>query len=908
MALTAGTQIGTFEIISLLGRGGMGEVYRARDTRLGREVALKVLPESVGEHPDRLARFEREARLLAALNHPNIAAIYGIEHADDTRFLVLELVRGLGLDHRFRKGRMPFRELCSAMQQVAEALESAHAQGILHRDLKPANIKITPEGKLKVLDFGLGKAFETGSDDEYRGETLALDTSLTGEGTVLGTPAYMSPEQARGKEVDKRTDIWGFGCIFFEGLTGKRTFAGPTPQDTLAAVLERHPNWNALPPETPSNIQSLLRRCLQKDPRRRLQDIGDARIEIEETLKNPNAAWGVGASTEQRRAGHLGRVLFGLAMGLFVGVLAGALVLSRMRDPLHVEPQASPSLRFQYNHPEEFGPARLEMPALSRDGKKMAYVASSVGERSIFLHDFTSGETTRIEETEGASGPFFSPRGDWLGFFHFDYSKLKKVSLKGGRPITLAESQIPLGGLWADDNTIYYSKSLRGGLMRVSADGGEPEVVTELDPEREDMIHALPSLLPDRRGMLLTRAIVNYQNFETVPLLKKGDAYEFGETLIKNAGYAKVTSSGHVVYFRDSNLVASRFDVSDFRAVGPEVPVVTDLGLNPLLVNVVSLPQYALSENGMLVYVRKSPGRRQLVWVNEDGEETLYSESVMPFRQPHLSPDGRRVAVTIDDAAGSNIWIGDVERGTFTRLTFEGHNFAPVWSPDGEGLVFTSNRAGEINLYWQPIDGSEPARRLTRGAFMHVASSWRPGTDEIGFIELTSGDEGDLRRIRFGEAQGQSNGEELLPNSSFDESKPVFSPNGRWLAYESNESGATEIYVRPYPGTGGKVPISNRGGLDPLWSPEGRRLFYWEGRRIMVVDVNPDGPLDPSIPRVLFEGGYWGDDLNSSYDVSPLDGRLLMVRNEGEMQSGQVTVIVNWLEELKRLIPEEPEP
>lgn len=907
MALSAGTQIGTFEIISLLGRGGMGEVYRARDTRLGREVALKVLPESVAEHPERLARFEREARLLAALNHPNIAAIYGIEHADDTRFLVLELVRGLGLDLRFRKGRMPFRELCSAMQQVAEALESAHAQGILHRDLKPANIKITPEGKLKVLDFGLGKAFDVDSDDEHRGETLALDTSLTGEGTVLGTPAYMSPEQARGKEVDKRTDIWAFGCIFFEGLTGKRTFAGPTPQDTLAAVLERQPDWSTLPPNVPPNIQSLLRRCLQKDTRRRLQDMGDARIELEETLKNPNAAWGVATSNEQRRAGHLGRVLFGLALGLILGTLVGALVVSRMSGPGHGPAEDSPLLRFEFRHPDEFGPARIEMPALTRDGRKMAYVASTVGERRIYLHDFSSGETTSIPETEGASGPFFSPRGDWLGFFHFDQSRLKKISLKGGRPITLAESQIPLGGLWAEDNFIYYSKGLRGGLMRVSADGGEPEVVTELDREREEIIHALPSLLPDRRGMLLTRAIVNYQNFETVPLLR-GEPFEMGETLAKNAGYGRVTSSGHVVFFRDANLMASRFDLADLRPVGPEVPVVTDLGLNPLLVNVVSLPQYDLSDNGVLVYVGKSPGRRQLVWVDEEGRETLYSDSIMPFRQPHISPDGRRVAVTIDDAAGSTIWVGDVERGTFTRLTFEGHNFAPVWSPDGQGLVFTSSRAGEPNLYWQPIDGSEPARRLTRGPFMHVASSWRPGTDEIGFIELTPGDEGDLRMIRFSEARGENNGEELLPNSTFDESKPVFSPNGRWLAYESNESGSTEIYVRPYPGSGGKIPISNRGGLDPLWSADGKRLFYWEGSRIMAVDVNPEGPLDPSIPRSLFEGGYWGDDLNSSYDVSPLDRRLLMVKRDEDADSSQVTVVVNWLEELERLIPEEPEP
>lgn len=902
MALTAGSKLDNFEIISLLGKGGMGEVYRARDIRLGREVAIKVLPEALAEHPERLARFEREARLLAALNHPNIAAIYGIEQAGDTRFLVLELVRGLGLDQRLRKGGMEFREVCAAMQQVAEALESAHAQGIVHRDLKPANIKLTPDGKIKVLDFGLGKAFEAEANDPNGGNTLALDPSLTGEGTVLGTPAYMSPEQARGRDVDKRADIWAFGCTFFEALSGKRAFAGPTAQDTLAAVLERSPPWAALPASTPSNIQSLLRRCLQKDPRRRLQDIGDARIELEETIKNPEAAWGVGRQAEQRRAGLLGRVLFGLALGLVIGSAAAGLLVRRMSSADSDGSTRSVPVRFTFRHPAQFGEARVEMPALSRDGRRLAYVASCVGKRSIYMHDFSTGETAELPETDGASGPFFSPNGDWIGFFHFDRSKLEKVSLKGGRPVTLADSQVPLGGLWGEDNFIYYTANLRGGLMRVSADGGTAEQVTDLDPERQEIIHALPDRLPGGRGMLVTRAIGNYQRFETV-ILPPGQRKLPAEPLLVNSGYARYLPTGHIVFSQEYSLTAAPFDLHRGMLTGPQVTVVQDLGLNPLLINVVYLPQFSISDSGTLVYVAKSMGPRQLVWVDESGVETPFSPTIMAFRQPHLSPDGRQIAVTVDDIGGSNIWLGDVDRGTFARFTFEGHNFAPVWSPDGKGLVFTSTRSGLPNLYWQPLDGSSPARRLTQGSFMHVATTWRAGSDEIGFIEVTSENEGDLRVIDFSKASGEDAGRELLPNSAYDESKPAFSPNGRWLAYESNESGVTEVYVRPYPGPGGKTPISNKGGFDPIWAPEGDRIYYWEDQRIMRVDVHQDGPLDPSIPRQLFEGNYWGDDLNATYDISRQTGKLLMIKPAGGPQEGEINIVVNWFEELKRQAP-----
>jgi Tol biopolymer transport system component len=610
---------------------------------------------------------------------------------------------------------------------------------------------------------------------------------------------------------------------------------------------------------------------------------------------------------EHRRAGHLGRVLFGLSLGLILGALLAGFLLLRVSEVKHAKTEPPPTIRFRYQHPAEFGPARIEMPALSRDGRRLAYVASSVGTRCIFVHDLSTGETLQIPETRGASGPFFSPGGDWLAFFHFDLSKLKKVSLKGGRPVTLADSQVPIGGLWGDDNFIYYTENLRGGLMRVSADGGPPEKVTTLDAGGREMIHTLPGRIPDSRTLLVTRAIGNYHNFETAPFTL-GAPGEFGASILDNAGYARATSSGHIVYFKDYSLLASRFDTRGMKTLGPHVSVVGDLGLNQLVINVVYLPQFDISENGTLVYVAKSLVPRKLVWVTPDGTESPYSDTPMAFRQPHLSPDGRRLAVTIDDTSGSTIWIGDVDRGTFSRLTFEGHNFAPVWSPDGGGLVFTSTQKGLPNLYFQPVDGSEPARQLTQSPYMHVATTWRPGSDEIGFIELTPANEGDLRMIRFGEARGESNGEELLPNSPFDESKPVFSPNGRWLAYESNESGSTEIYVRPYPSPGGKIPISNRGGIDPRWSPDGRRLFYWEGRAIMAVDVDSDGPLDPSIPRKLIEGDYWGDDLNSSYDISPIDGRLLFVKPDGKSNEGELTIIVNWFEHLRRLLPAGDEP
>jgi eukaryotic-like serine/threonine-protein kinase len=910
MTLNAGAQLGHFEILGMLGMGGMGEVYHARDLKLGREVAVKLLPERVAHDAALLQRFEREARALAALNHPHIGALYSFEREGQTPFLVMELIGGRTLQERLRAGPMPLEDVLGFFAQIAEALEAAHERGIIHRDLKPANIKITDEERVKILDFGLAKAFEPPGSPPSSGGTVALEpeSGLTSEGAIVGTIGYMSPEQARGKAVDKRTDIWAFGCMLYEALSGKRAFSGPTVQDTLAGVLEREPAWDALPPETPPNLASLLRRCLQKDPQRRLQDIGDARIELEETLKNPKDAWGIPADGRAAvRGGGRPRLALGVVLGIVVGAAAVALFAARMGPDSEREGSGARSMpvRFTFSHPAEFGPARVEMPALSRDGRHLVYAASRRGSRRLYHHDLSTDRTQLLTDTDGASGPFLSPDGEWVGFFHFDTSKLKKVSMQGGRSITLADSQVPVGGLWAEDGFIYYTATLQSGLFRVPAAGGPPEAVSDLDRENGDLIHTFPNPLPGRRELLATRAIRSYQQVGLVAI----DPTRRGASpvpIMERAAFARYLPGGRLIFFRDRALYGAEFDPARLRVLGPGVALIQELGLNPLFINIAELPQYAISDNGTLAYVGRSLQPKRMVWVDESGNESEAADTELPFRQPRFSPDGRQVAVTVDDEGGSNIWIGDIERGTFSRFTFEGYNFAPVWSPDGRSLVFTSTREGLPNLYIQASDGSAGARRVTRGQEMHVATAWRPGSDEIAFIEFSAAHQGDLYVIRPGDAGDKESWTPLLPNTPYDENKPSFSPDGRWVAYESNESGPTEIYVRTYPDAGGKLAISNRGGLDPLWSPDGTALYYVEGYRMMKVDFDPDGAREPSKPRMLFEGPYVGDDISFSYDVCPRTGRLLMITHEEESVEDGITIVVNWFQDLDRMLPASP--
>lgn len=910
MTLAANTRLGAFEIISLLGVGGMGEVYRARDTRLGREVAIKVLPKELEAHPDRLERFEREARLLAALNHPNIAGIHGLEEVDGVGFLVLELVPGLGLDRQLKKGPVSQDEVFRIMVQIAEALEYAHAQGIIHRDLKPGNIKVTPDGKVKVLDFGLAKAFQTGAGENVN-HTLALDSSLTQEGAILGTPAYMSPEQARGQTVDRRTDIWAFGCILYELLTGKRAFPGATAQDTIVAVLERFPDWKALPRTTPPNIRLLLQRCLQKHPHRRLQDIGDARVELQDCLSE-SAVWSNSwAGDYGEDSSRSDRVVVGLLMGLLLGITAAGFTAWRFLDAKEAKAEPPPVVRFTMEHPDDMPQGWIEMPEFSDQGDRLAYVVGSYPEsHNLLVRDLNSFETKLFALDEHVADPFFSPDGQWLGFFNWDQAKLKKISLKGGRPITLADAEIPLGGVWGEDGYIYFTPGPGTGIARTSANGGqELEQLTAPDPEKNEITHFLPYLLPDDRGFLFTASEQFISNFNTSVAWSEGGEYKV-KRLIDRAGAAKYLESGHIIFFRDNGLYAVRFDLDSLKVVGGEIPVVEKIASSPFAAPVLSYPEFTLSRSGALAYLPYLPPMRNLVWVDrKSGEIEPILDKPMAFRVPRLSPDGRRLAATVEELeGGAQIWVYDLERKSFTRVTHEAYNYSPVWSPDSTRIAYSSTYDGMPNVFIKDLDSLSPPVRLTTSRSMQMPCSWHPDGEILAYGEFHPQNKGDIWLYDFSKQSETYNGEPFL-DSQFDEGSGTFSSDGNWIAYESSESGQPEIYLTSFPEPKGKTQVSNSGGRSPLWGPDSRELFYLEGNKLMVVDVSGDGT--PSIPRLVSDKVAWEPHSYSdkvswepySYDVARDGMRFLHIQESDRTFDQRLNVVLNWGTEITRLFP-----
>ena len=740
MPLSPGTTLGSYTVTAKIGEGGMGEVYQARDTKLDRDVALKVLPEAFTSDPDRLARFEREAKVLASLNHPNIGSIYGLEEAEGGKFraLVLELIEGPTLADRISQGPIPIDEALSIAKQIAEALEAAHEQGVIHRDLKPANIKVKDDGTVKVLDFGLAKALA----GEGQGPVLSQSPTMTAtvggtrEGVILGTAAYMSPEQARGKPLDKRTDIWSFGCVLYEILTGRRAFGGDTLSDTIANVLDRQPPWEALPAGTPPAVRKLLRRCLDKDPRERLRDIGDARVELREAVSSP-VGEPVGVSPAQVPPAAWQRALPWVAGGAVGGMVAGfagwhlrPVPAALARDVLAV------TLPVGVSQPTTEGHAL----ALSPNGRDLVYVGERDGTIQLYHRPLDQVDTVPIADTAGARSPFFSYDGAWLGFRVG--TTLKKVRLEGGAPLTICTLPPYSGGFrWSADDTIWFGSGT-GGLHQVAAGGGTPQQVTTPDPVNTGVMgHARPQLLPQGRGIL-------YEAFRGQVVSPSVAVYlpETREhrTLVTRGVRPWFASSGHVVFARRSLLAADTgrttlwafpFDVD--QSTQPRGPVLVREGVRA---NPDGYPQAALGMDGTLVYV-PAGGRtdqRPLVWVDPDGHEEPIDYAARAYRRPRLSPDGRRVAVEVAEGDVSDIWVLDLVRGTEQPITFDpAPDYGPVWTPDGRRIVFTSDRGGQSELFWTTADGtgqvellhSEPARGL-------FPSSWSPDGATVMLTEL----------------------------------------------------------------------------------------------------------------------------------------------------------------------------
>jgi serine/threonine-protein kinase len=906
-ALSKGSLVARkYRIIDEIGRGGMGIVYKAEDTTLARSVAIKVLPETFTGDPESMARFEREAKLLASLNHPNIATIHGLEETDGKRFLVMELVEGETLAERISRGPLLLEQALKVCLQIAEGLEAAHEKGIIHRDLKPANVKITPDDKVKILDFGLAKAFYEGTGASDLSKSPPITGLMTEPGVILGTAAYMSPEQAKGRRLDRRTDIWAFGCILYECLTGKRAFTGETVSDTMAAILRGEPGWDLLPAATPGNVWTVLHHCLQKDPKERLHDIADVRIEIETPMSYPSEA---AASRGQFSLLWLGACA---AATLLVGILIGRLLIGH--------PQATPSpsivstaIKLEPGHwldgmrraVDMQRPSRTAM-TISRDGRFVLYSAieENPGPQAIsrlYLRRLDQSEVKPIAGTDRGSHPFLSPDNRWVGFWAD--GKLKKVPVEGGIPSTLCDASLLFGANWGRDNSILFADGEAAGLSRVSAEGGKPEPLTKPDPKREEWSHCLPSWLPDGKAVLFT---VMRHNFDRQPCLAllRFDTREW-HVLLQDAADARYVPTGHLVFLRQATLMAVRFDPARLEVIGQPFPLVENVmqAFNTNSVYNTGAGQFGISDTGSLIYATGGivPDlKNSLVWVDQRGIEEPVTALQFPYFAPRLSPDGQRIAYgTL--GRDSQVYVYDLGKGTNSRLTREGMALEPIWTPDGKRLLFNWHGSLVSNLFWLPYDGSSPMERLTTSEFEQDPGSWSSDGKTLALVEnhADTGLDIALLDVRSGRVTP-------LLNSQFNEEFPDFSPDGRWIAYTSDESNRNEVYMRPFPGPGMKQQVSSEGGVEPLWARNGKQLFYRWQNQVWVVDVRTDGGLATSKPHLLFEKpGYTGGDPIRCYDLS-IDGqRFLMVKREQTKPTPvtEMILVQNWFEEIKRLAP-----
>ncbi len=879
MTLSAGTRLGPYEILSLLGAGGMGEVYRATDTRLSRDVAVKILPEAFANDSERLARFEREARLLASLNHPGIATLHGLEEAGGSRFLVMELVGGETLGGRIARGPMPIEEAVPLFGQIAEALEAAHEKGIVHRDLKPGNVMVTPEGKVKLLDFGLAKAFEVDSPASDLSHSPTITREATRAGVILGTAAYMSPEQARGKSTDKRTDVWAFGCCLYEALTGAKPFPGETVTDMLAAIVKSEPNWEALPKDAPPRLRELIRRCLQKDPRERLRDIGDARIELEraEEPVEVGPAPGRRGASVWVTAGALAAVAIGLLLGrgLFskrATVGASSVMRSTIRLP---DGQRMPRLWY--------------MPfAISEDGTRLAYAALTKDGVRLYRRALDTFDSTPVPGTEDAMMPFFSPDGEWIGFFAG--GKLKKVAWAGGSPLTLATARIPVGGTWGPGGTIVFTPTQDGGLWRVSAEGGAPEELTRPDFRDKGYTHTWPQYVDGGKKILF----VQWGGHPDGPSLLDLTSRKWSAVLRTSGVGASFIPTGHLLFGdlrRGPGLFGARFDPAHPERIGPAIPVLEGVRL---VYTESGRAWVAFSRTGTLLYARETLAEGALLWQGRQGAAMPIWKRPGPVAAPRLSPDGRSVA--FDDNEG-DIRILDVERSVDRVLVRrqEANNIYAVWAPDGKRVAFCSNRGGDWDLYEVPVEGGEAKGMLAR-EFDQCPESWveTPSGPVLAYYEYDPKTGFDIGLL---DASGK-----VIDSivTEFNDASPALSPGGRFLAFTSNRSGRLQVYLRKL-GTTADTQVSLEGGCEPVWSRDGKQLLFRSGDRLFAVSVSESPDLRLTNPALVLEAPFDRSPYSEHayYDVAP-DGRFLVA---ADASATELQVVTNWFQELNRLVP-----
>lgn len=889
MALQPGTRVGGYEVVGLIGSGAMGEVYRARDLTLHRDIALKVLPDfSLGSHPgdDRSARFQREAQLLAAMNHPHIAQIYGFESS--AHGLAMELVDGPTLAERIAEGPIPLAEARRIALEIADALDAAHKRGVVHRDLKPANIKLTASGSVKVLDFGLAKLQDPGRGALMtdRQDSATMTGHLTEAGVILGTVAYMAPEQAAGRATDKRVDIWAFGLVVWEMLTGDRPFVRATPAETLAAVISSEPDFARVPPQA----RRLLRRCLDKDPKRRLRDIGEVVFLLDDAAV-------ASVAPQARRAPWIIA-----AVAVMAAAILSAVVLTTRRS----SPAPRPLMRFDLAAESSGSYDGLSAPAISPDGVRIIYPARG-GTRPLQIREINQAKVVELAGTEGATQPFFSPDGQWIGFFADN--KLKKVSVHGGTPVILSDASNGRGASWGDDGFIVAALLNTAALSRVPSGGGKPEPVTQL--EDGELTHRWPQMLPGSAAMIFTGHTTSLNSYEDASI----DAYVFASRTRKTVwrgGYfgrylPTAGNRGHLLYVRGGQVFAVSFDPVRLEVDGAPVPVLDDAAADPGS----GSGKFDASASGAFVYASGEVIRSwPISWLDSAGAAKPLIAKPGLYYSPRFSPDGRRLALAVDDGKGSDIFVYDWAADSMQRLTFTGAtNTDPVWAPDGAHIVFKSRKGENWQIWWTRADGAV-VPHLLADAFPSLgdlsANALSADGRRLIYVTRTRNDPSDIWILPIDPSdpdRPRAGAPEAWMRTPANETRPAFSPDGRWIAYQSNESGTTELFVRPSDtacGAGGRWQISTGGAGMSVWSRRTSQLFYTSGdSRLMVVDYSVAGrTFTPGKPRVwspatLLNVGY------SNMDLAP-DSDRFAVFLRPELAAPRVTVLLNIFDELTR--------
>ncbi len=894
MALTPGTRLGVYEVTAPLGAGGMGQVWRATDTTLGRQVAIKILPDAFASDPERLARFEREAKMLAALNHPHIAAIYGFEKSSGMHALVMELAEGEDLSQRIarlrapgasaRQAGIPLDEALPIARQIAEALEAAHAQGIVHRDLKPANIKVRADGTVKVLDFGLAKALDANAASASAENSPTITTpAMTQAGMILGTAAYMAPEQARGKPVDRRADIWAFGVVLFEMLTGTRAFDGEDTTEVLGAVVRLEPNYTALPTDVPAPVRTLLQSCLVKDPRRRVADISTALFVLDKaaSLAPPVAATSATSVTAVHSAAPRGRSAW-MAFAATT-VVAAALAVPALRHLRETPPPEPAVTRFTIAPPDGVTTIGFGPPTISPDGTRVVF-SSGLG---LNVRPLDALEVQRLPATVGAVSPFWSPDSKSVGFFAD--GKLKTIGLAGGPAVTICDAPSPRGGAWSRAGVIVFASPERGGLQQVSSAGGTPKPATTLDPATMETSHRWPQFLPDGEHFLyysqVTVSVGSGANGVFVTSLGSTT-----RTLVVSAdSSAQYAAPGALLFLRGTTLMHQPFDRKELRLRGEAAPVAEGVSVGG------GTGAFSVSDTGVMLYAQAVAPIRRLVWVDRQGRATPLALEPGAYDDPALSPDGGQIAVAQREATGTRrLWVYDIARGTLGKRTFDGPgDHFPIWSLDGTFLTFTRSGSGFTGpLMRVPADGSGTAESLvaaTEPPATQVAGSWTADGRLLTFQRNQ-----DIM-VRDGEGALQP-----VLASAAREREGRIAPNGRWLAYRSDETGRWEVYVQSYPTGNGKWQISTDGGAQPMWAAGGQELFYRSGNRMMAVSVDMGPGFTASKPRVLFEMPVPDRDPDdpARYAVAPDAQRFLLLQEE-RAAATPIQVVLNYAQALK---------